>query len=52
MGDPGQVFVLGPLHQAASFLGSDVQAAIATYDAASPDQRQAWAVSLHLAAVL
>ncbi len=43
MGDPGQVFVLGPLHQSASFLGSDVQAAIATYDAASPDQRQAWA---------
>jgi len=43
MGDPGQVFVLGPLHQAAPLLGSDVVAALGTYDAASPDQRQAWA---------
>ncbi len=42
MGDPGQVFVLNPLHQAAPLLGSDVQAAIATYDAASPQQQQAW----------
>ncbi len=45
MGDPGQVFVLNPVRQAANigFLGSDVQAAIATYDAASPDQQQKWA---------
>src|SRR5215470_8743267 len=38
MGDPGQVFVLNPLRQAAPMLGSDVQAAISTYDAASPQQ--------------
>ncbi len=43
MGDPGQVFVLGPLHLAAPLLASDVVAAIGTYDAASPDQRQVWA---------
>src|SRR5215467_10619255 len=43
MGDPGQVFVLGPLHQAAPFLGTDIRSALATYEAASPDQRQAWA---------
>ncbi len=43
MRDPGQVFVLGPLHQAAPLLGSDVQAAISTYDVASPQQQQAWA---------
>ncbi len=43
MGDPGQVFVLGPLHQAAPLLGSDVQSAVATYDAASTQQQQAWA---------
>ena len=43
MEDPGQVFVLGPLHQAAPLLGSDVQSAVATYDAASAQQQQAWA---------
>ena len=37
MGNPSQVFVLNPLRQAASLLGADVQQAIATYDAASPD---------------
>ena len=43
MSDPGQVFVLGPLHLAAPLLASDVVAALGTYDAASPDQRQVWA---------
>src|SRR6266581_5753255 len=43
MGDPGQVFVLGPLHQAAPFLGSPVQSALSTYESASTDQRQKWA---------
>jgi len=55
MGDPGQVFVLGPLRAAVPLLGpislpnlptlqaSDVQQAITTYDAASPDQQMAWA---------
>ena len=43
MGDSGQVFVMNPLRQAAPLLGSDVQSAIATYDAASAPQQQAWA---------
>jgi hypothetical protein len=43
MGDPGQVFVLNPLRQYAPLLGSDAQTAIQTYDAATADQRQAWA---------
>jgi hypothetical protein len=43
MGDPGQVFVLNPLRQAAPLLGSNVQAALATYDSASSQQQQAWA---------
>jgi hypothetical protein len=43
MGDPSQVFVLNPLRQYAPLLGSDVQSAIQTYDAASSDQQQAWA---------
>ncbi|HEV2238176.1 MAG TPA: hypothetical protein VGR57_16060 [Ktedonobacterales bacterium] len=43
MGDPGQVFVLNPLRQYAPLLGSVVQSAIQTYDAASADERQAWA---------
>ncbi len=43
MGDPGQVFVLGPLHQAAPFLGSPVQSALSTYESASTDQQQKWA---------
>lgn len=43
MGDPGQVFVLNPLRQYAPLLGSEVQQAIGTYDAASSDQQQKWA---------
>lgn len=55
MGDPGQVFVLNPLRAAVPLLGSiaephlatlrasDVQQAIATYDAASADQQVQWA---------
>jgi hypothetical protein len=44
MGDPGQVFVLTPLRQAAPLLGSNtLQQAIATYDGASATQQQAWA---------
>lgn len=43
MNDPGQVFVLSPLRQASSMLGADVQSAVATYDAASGQQRVAWA---------
>jgi len=55
MGDPGQVFVLDPLRAAVPLLGqislpnlpalqaSDVQQAIATYDAASSDQQMKWA---------
>src|SRR5215467_12162182 len=45
MGDPGQVFVLGPLRQVAPLWRADVRAALATYDAASPQQQQAWAKS-------
>ena len=43
MNDPGQVFVLGPLHQASSMLGAEVQGAVGVYDAASDQQRVAWA---------
>ncbi len=43
VGDPGQVFVMNPLRQAAPLLGTDVQSAVATYDAASAQQQQAWA---------
>jgi hypothetical protein len=43
MGDPGQVFVLNPLRQAAPLLGADVRQAIATYDGASAAQQQTWA---------
>ena len=43
MGDPGQVFVLNPLRQAAPLLGSDVQLALSTYESATPDQQQKWA---------
>lgn len=45
MGDPGQVFVLSPLHEFAPVLGSDVQNAIQTYDAASPAQQQQLALN-------
>src|SRR6266536_3066314 len=41
MGDPGQVFVLGPLRQVAPLWRADVRAALAAYDAASPQQQQA-----------
>jgi hypothetical protein len=55
MGDPGQVFVLGPLRAAVPLLGqislsnlpalqvSDVQQAISTYDAAGSVQQMTWA---------
>src|SRR6266567_5080632 len=43
MGDPGQIFVLHPLRQAAPLLGSNVQSAIHTYDAASAQQQLKWA---------
>jgi len=43
MNDPGQVFVMGPLRQAAPMLSSDIQSAIVTYDAASPQQQTSWA---------
>src|SRR6266567_2395531 len=43
MGDPGQLFVLGPLRQVAPLWRADVRAALAAYDAASPQQQQAWA---------
>ena len=43
MGDPGQVFVLDPLRQAAPLLGADVGQAVATYDGASASQQQTWA---------
>jgi hypothetical protein len=43
MGDPGQVFVMNPLRQAAPLLGTDVQSAVASYDTASAQQQQAWA---------
>jgi len=57
IGDPGQVFVLGPLRAAVPLLGpislpnlpslqaSDVQQAVSTYDAASPDQQMKWAAT-------
>ena len=43
MGDPGQVFVLGPLRQVAPLWRADYRAALATYGAASPQQQLAWA---------
>src|SRR5579864_940766 len=49
MGDPGQVFVLGPLHQAIPFLGSTVQSALSTYESASTDQQQKWASAYDMA---
>lgn len=45
MGDPGQVFVLNPLHQYAPLLGSDAQSAIQSYDAATPDEQHTWATT-------
>ena len=49
MGYPGDVFVHFPLHQAASLLGSDVQNALAAWDAVSPQQRQTWASNYYKA---
>jgi hypothetical protein len=45
MGDPGQVFVIQPVQQYVSLLGSDVGVALTTYQAATPDQQQAWAAA-------
>jgi hypothetical protein len=43
MGDPGQVFVVQPLHQYLPLLSFNVAGALNTYEAATPDQRQKWA---------
>ncbi len=43
MGDPGQVFGIGPLRQVAPLWRADFRAALAAYDAASPQQQLAWA---------
>lgn len=43
MGDPGQVFVLNPLHTYAPLLGSDVSIALTAYEAADATQQQSWA---------
>lgn len=43
MGDPGQVFVLGPLRAASTWIGPGVVAAMATYSRADRAQRLAWA---------
>ncbi|HZC06952.1 MAG TPA: hypothetical protein VE338_15060 [Ktedonobacterales bacterium] len=43
MSDPAQVFVIGPLTQAAPLLGQPVDTALTTYTNASADQRLAWA---------
>jgi hypothetical protein len=45
MGDPGQVFVVQPLQQYEALLSSDVAEALNTYQAATPDQRQQWAMN-------
>jgi hypothetical protein len=45
MDNPAQVFVLNPLRQYTPLLGSDVQSAIQTYDAANADQQQSWAAN-------
>ena len=45
MGDPAQVFVIGPLTQAAPLLGQPVESALTTYKSATPDQRTAWAAA-------
>lgn len=43
MGDPGDVFVHLPLHQAAWFLGPRVQKALTAWDAVSHQQAHTWA---------
>ena len=48
MGDPGQIFVLNPLRQAAPLLGGDIVPALATYDAASATQQLSWAAHSEL----
>jgi hypothetical protein len=45
MGNPGDVYVINPLHQYAPLLGSDVQSALDAYAAAGVDQRQSWATA-------
>ena len=43
MGNPGDVFVHFPLHQAAWFLGPTVQNALAAWDGVTPQQQETWA---------
>lgn len=43
MGEPSQVFVLSPVNNFSSLLGTSVTQAVSTYEGASPAQRQAWA---------
>lgn len=45
MGDPAQIFVIGPLNQAAPLLGQPVESALTTYESASADQQTAWAAA-------
>jgi hypothetical protein len=59
VGDPAQVFVLRPVRAALSTLGdvtiaglptlhaAQIRSAVATYDAASPEQRMSWATTYH-----
>ncbi len=49
MGNPGDVFVHYPLHQAAWFLGSQVEDALTAWDEVVPQQRQTWAANYHQA---
>lgn len=43
MGEPSQVFVLSPVSDFASLLGTKVTQAVSTYEGASPTQRRTWA---------
>lgn len=43
MGEPGQVFVIGPVSDYASLLGASVTDAVSTYEKADSTQRHAWA---------
>jgi hypothetical protein len=49
MGNPGQVFVVQPLHQYLLLLSDDVAQALDTYQAATPDQEQKWASNYDMA---
>jgi hypothetical protein len=49
MGNPGQVFVVQPLHQYLLLLSIDVADALRTYQAASADQQQKWASNYDMA---